>query len=308
MLRAQGWPVVGLDLGGIAKGFGKQSEIKFQIAVEAMQKMRYNGVGLGLPDFKLPPEEVLAMIAPVGDQKSKFVSGNVGLFQFDEKILPRTPTIAAGIKTIGITSVLGKGYQAELAGNNALPTIKPETLLDAAVPMLKKKADYLVLFAYADRKETLALAARYPDFDLVVTAGGEAVPPAQAEELNNGHTKLIEVGEKGMEAVVLGFFKNGKPAMRYQRVTLDSRFPAAPEMQALMREYQDRLKTLGLSGLGIRPLPHPQAGVNGKFVGSDACKTCHQESFKVWKKSVHSQAFATLQKANPPLRRKNSKP
>ena len=118
--------------------------------------------------------------------------------------------------------------------------------------------------------------------------------------MNNGHTKLIEVGEKGMEAVVLGFFKDGKPAMRYQRVTLDSRFPSAPEMQALMREYQDRLKTLGLSGLGIRPLPHPQASVNGKFVGTDACKSCHEESYKVWKKSVHSQAFATLKKADPP--------
>ena len=35
-LRKEGWPVVALDVGGTAKGFGKQAEIKFQIAVNAM--------------------------------------------------------------------------------------------------------------------------------------------------------------------------------------------------------------------------------------------------------------------------------
>ena len=35
-----GWPVVGIDVGNIAKGFGKQAELKFQIAVNAMSEMR----------------------------------------------------------------------------------------------------------------------------------------------------------------------------------------------------------------------------------------------------------------------------
>ena len=40
MLREDqdGWPLVGMDVGSTAKGFGKQAEIKFQIAVNGMNK------------------------------------------------------------------------------------------------------------------------------------------------------------------------------------------------------------------------------------------------------------------------------
>ena len=67
-----------------------------------------------------------------------------------------------------------------------------------------------------------------------------------------------------------------------------------------MSAYQDQLKELGLEGLGIRPLPHPLEGTNGKYVGSQACASCHEESYRVWKKTPHSQAFSVLKNAVPP--------
>ena len=62
-------------------------------------------------------------------KKTMFVCGNVGLFDFDETLLPRTQLIAAGFKTIGVTAVLGKTYMAQLAGNTDLKMIHPEKLL-----------------------------------------------------------------------------------------------------------------------------------------------------------------------------------
>ena len=167
------------------------------------------------------------------------------------------------------------------------------------MPLLKSRANYLVLLAQTTRKEAIELAKKYPDFDLVICSDGGAEPPAQAEEIRKGGTKLIVVGEKGMYAVVLGMFDDPQQPLRYQRVTLDSRFPASPEMSALMAAYQGQLKDMGLNGLGIRPLPLAQA-FNGGFVGTDACKNCHEESYRVWKKSPHSRAFATLKNLNPP--------
>ena len=64
--RAKGWPVVGLDVGNIAKGFGKQAELKFQIAVNAMSEMKYNAVTLGPTDLRLPAAEVMALTMPAG--------------------------------------------------------------------------------------------------------------------------------------------------------------------------------------------------------------------------------------------------
>ena len=220
------WPLVGMDVGGTAKGFGKQAEIKYQIAVNSMNTMRDNSAGLGLPDLKLPTEEVLSQVMPANAKsKTMFVCGDVGLFAFDEKMLPRTQLINGDFKTIGVTAILGKTYQQQLAGNNSLVTCSPEKLLDEAVPLLKKRANYMVLLAYATHDEAIALGKRYPDFNLVVCSDGGAEPPAQAAEINPGGTKLIEVGEKGMYAVVIGLYDDRERPMRYQRVTLDSRFP-----------------------------------------------------------------------------------
>ena len=71
-------------------------------------------------------------------------------------------------------------------------------------------------------------------------------------------------------------------------------------MTDLMRAYQGQLNRMGLEGLGIRPLPNPLAGVNGKYVGSEACQTCHEQSYRVWKKTPHSHAFVMLHNAKPP--------
>ena len=299
--KKYGWPVVGIDVGGIAKGFGKQAELKFQIAVNAMNDMCYSAVALGLSDMYLPTLEVLSLTMPVNAQnKTMFICGNVGLLDFDESRLPRTKLIATGYKTIGITAVLGKTYMAKLAGNTDLKTIAPETLLNEAVPVLKSRAKFLVLLAHTTRKEAVDLANKYPDFDLVVCSDGGAEPPNKPEEIRKGGTKLITVGEKGMYAVVLGMYDDPKQPLRYQRVTLDSRFPASPKMLALMSAYQDQLKNLGLGGLGIHPLPNPLQESNGDFTGAEACMKCHEESYRVWKKSPHSRAFATLKNANPP--------
>jgi len=73
-----------------------------------------------------------------------------------------------------------------------------------------------------------------------------------------------------------------------------------------MRYYQkDQLeplvKSLGWGdGLGIKPLPHPQKELGGKFVGSESCKTCHEKSYIIWKKNGHAKAYATLTGLNPP--------
>jgi hypothetical protein len=304
--QTEGWPVLGLDVGGLAKpmSFGKQAELKFQIAVNAMSQMRYSAVTLGLSDLHLPTPEVLALTMPAdAKQKTMFVCGNVGLFGFNESLLPRTQLIAAGFKTIGVTAVLGKTFMAQLAGNPDLTMVPPEKLLNLAVPLLKPRANYLILLAHTTRKEAIELGKMYPDFNLVICSGGgadaRAEPPAQAEEIRKDGTLLIEVGEKGMYAVVLGLYDDPQKPLRYQRVTLDSRFPASPEMIALMSAYQGQLKDLGLSGLGIHPRQNLLKQSNGDYVGSAACQNCHEESYRVWKKSPHSRAFATLKNAKP---------
>jgi hypothetical protein len=103
-----------------------------------------------------------------------------------------------------------------------------------------------------------------------------------------------------MYAIVLGFFDDPAEPVRYQRVPLDSRFPHSEHVKQLMTQYQEGLKQKGLEDLGIRPMPLPRKELLGEFVGTEKCKSCHEESYRVWKKNGHAKAWKTLEELDPP--------
>jgi hypothetical protein len=312
-LRLQGWPVVGLDVGGLAHGFGRQAEFKFHRLIDGMRAMDYGAITLGETDLKLPAGELVAETADAQNQKSPFVSANVGLFGFESGMIAKSRILQAGGKKIGVTGVLGKSFQKEIQ-NAEIEFSDPEKAIEKVLPELKS-VNLLVLLAHADMKESIALAKKFPQFNVVVTSGGNPIPPDEPTKIEGSKTILVEVGTKGMSAIVLGFFEEKEHILvRYQRVVLDSRQsfvekgkqgivskdPPPQEMKNLMAAFQDQLKETGFEGLGLRAAPHPQKESGGKFVGTEKCKSCHEESYKVWKKSPHSKAYETLAKLDPP--------
>jgi hypothetical protein len=298
-LRDKGWPVVGLDAGGMAKGFGREAEMKFQTMVEGMRKTGYDAVALGASDLHLPAGEIASVAANLAGQQSPFISANVGLFSFDSGMTSTYRVISRGGIKIGVTSVLGMAYQKALK-NPDIELSDPAAAIEKVLPSMKKQADYLVLLANATRDETVVLAKKFPDFDVVVTSDGEPEPPKDPQKIRGQKTLFVEVGHKGQNAIVLGLYGEKPITFRYQRVHLDSRFPPSSEMKALMAAYQDQLKTLGFAGLGLHAAPQPQKETNGKFVGSAKCESCHEESYNIWKKSLHAKAYDTLAKLDPP--------
>jgi hypothetical protein len=195
---------------------------------------------------------------------------------------------------------LGKQYQEQLH-NDEVEFRDPAEALAKIAPELNKQADYLVLLAHATRDEAVALAKQFPRFDAVVVSDGPSTPPAMPETIEGTKTLLIDVGQKGMDAIVLGLYGDkDKLAWRYQRVPLDSRFAASDDMKLLLAAYQEQLKIAGFAGLGLRPVPHPQVETGGKFVGSKKCLSCHEISYDIWKKSGHAKAYQTLAELDPP--------
>jgi cytochrome c554/c'-like protein len=289
-LTAKGWPVVAMDCGGLVKGFGRQAELKFHLSVDAMQKMGYDAIALGKTDLRLPAGELLSRVASSEDAPSPFLSANVAIFGFAAGMTADHRIVDAGGVRVGITSILGSAWQKEI-NNTDVEMVDPAAKLRAVLPKLKERSDVLVLLAHATMDESKRLAEEFPEFDIVVTGGGNPEPPKDKEVLPGG-TVLIEVGEKGMDAIVLGIYGDDK--IEYQRVPLDSRFEDSLDMKEFMRQYQQQLKADGLAGLGIRQVPHPQAAELGKFVGSKKCENCHEESYDVWKKTGHADAWKTL--------------
>ena len=296
--RKKGWPLLVLDVGGIAKGFGRQAELKFQTLVEGKVKMGYDAIAFGTNELKLPAGELVSVAAGVNGCPGIFMAANVGLLGKPGEIAPTHRIIDAGGMKVGVTAVLGSEYQKEI-NNPEVEMTDPAAALEHIVPELKK-ADYRILLAHATLAESIALAKRFPEFNVVVTSSGPEMPPPQAQRVRGTQTLVLSVGHKGMAVVVLGLFDDPSVPFRYQRVPLDSRFPIAPEMKMLMAAYQDQLKAIGFEGLGLRPVPHPMSEIGGRFVGSAKCESCHEESYEVWKKSRHAHAYETLATLDPP--------
>jgi hypothetical protein len=294
-LESAGWNVIPLDLGGQVKRFGRQTEAKFQSIVDGLRGMHYAAIGFGPGDLRLPAEELVAAVAAIGDEPSPFVSANVGLLGLDAAITPRFRVIEAGGLRIGITTVLGDDEAAKVRNDDIEVVPAATALASVAADLAKERCDHQVLLSWASSEQTKALAAKFPQFDIVATAGGADEPPRDLPQLPGG-ARLAELGHKGMFAVAIGFFDDASKPVRSQRVPLDARWGEADDMIALLATYQQKLETLGLAGLGLVPIRHPSGR---RFAGSAACAECHQEAYEVWEGSGHAKALTTLEEAKP---------
>lgn len=310
--RDAGWPLAALDVGGMIRRYGRQTEIKFEKSVDAYAKMGYDVLTFGADDLHLPTDALISTIENVADAKGRFVAANLGLLGIDDSVTAgwtsRFKVIERGGRKIGVTAVMGEQYRAGITNQDLQFAPAAETLA-AVVPELKAQADFLVLLAHATQAETIALAQQFPDFDVVVTAEGGDEPPRQPKTIEGTKSLLIEVGHKGMFLSVLGLYDDPKQPWRYQRVPLDHRFADAPEMKQVMADYQGQLRqvyeALGPAGLDLTPVMHPRGqetgdAALGEFVGAQSCKQCHPTAFGIWSKTHHALATETLAKLDPP--------
>jgi len=294
-VKESGWEAVAVDLGGQVKRFGRQTEAKFHSIVDGLRSMNYAAVGFGPGDLRLPAEELVAAVAPIGDEPTPYVSANVGLLGLDANITPRFRVVEAGGVKIGITAVLGDEEAGRIRNDDVEVVPAAEALAAVAPQLAAARCDHQVLLSWASPEETKRLAAAFPQFDVVVTAGGADEPPFELPQLPSG-AWLVELGHKGMYAVAIGFFADTSMPVRSQRVPLDARWGEADDMIALLATYQQKLETLGLDGLGLVPIRHPSGR---RFAGSAACAECHAEAYEVWENTSHATALTTLEEARP---------
>jgi hypothetical protein len=296
-LEGDGWPLVKLDVGGLTKRLGPQTETKLCQIVEALATMRYDAVGVGANELRLNVDAVAYALSNVDPARNPMVSANVGIYSLDSGMTQAYRVVQAGGKRVGVTSVLGAEHVAALKNVQYILLGDPATELAKVAPKLAaEKCDFQVLLVHGKPEEATALSQKFPQFQLVMAAGGADEPPATPKTIPGSGASLIEAGHKGMYAIVLGVFDDPKQPFRFQRVPLDSRFADSPEMQAVLVAYQKQLETLGLDGLGLSGNPHP----DGEFAGTAVCGDCHTKAMEVWEKTPHAHATDTLVKLVPP--------
>ena len=300
-LEKQAWPLVRLDMGGLTKRLGPQTEIKYRYGLESLVELGYAVVGFGANELKLNVDAIAGALMNIDPAKNPAVSANVGIYGLQEAadlgLSKPYRIVEAGGKRIGVTAVLGAKHREELKNVGDIVIADPAEALAKVAPQLAaEKPDLQVLLVHGHPAEATWLSQQFPQFQFVATTGGAEEPPKSPKTIDATGATLIESGHKGMYVIVLGFFDDPQQPIRYQRVPLDARFADSPAMKEKLADYQRELETLTLAGLGLTGNPHP----DGDFIGSAACADCHTAAWAEFEKTPHYHATDTLVKLDPP--------
>ncbi len=293
-LEERGWPLAGLDVGGSLKKINRQSVIKFESILTGMKQLKYRGLGLGEEELLLGADYLLSQQQETPDAVS-LMSANVVFFDSPELGTPLPwKILRVGDVKIGVTSILGASLKEKVvpAGVTSHISISdPMEVLPQVIPQLQaENPAFLVLLSHGSVDEAKQLARKFPQFRIVLTAGGPE--EASGKPIVVDQTWILETGAKGRAVGVLGFFSN-KPdnPFRFELVELDSkRFGGDPRMTKLMRDYQHRLETENILKAS-RNLTHPSGW---KYVGAETCGECHGRSYEKWKETGHARAYEIL--------------
>jgi hypothetical protein len=303
-LRAQRWPLALVDLGSLikdpvsARGGFEEAKIKFHIALKALALLKCDALALSAEDLKVGVDEALGQFLNLeGDHPPKILAANAAAPGLEQVIRPSLRTAAGPIK-LGVTAVLDPATFEALKdpAKDMLKVKPPRDVLPGVLADLEKDTDVQVLLVQGPPDEAKTLAETFPGFDIVVsTSLFSDLLDEGVQKLNGDKTLLIQVGQKGKYAGVVGLYQDPKNRFLYKRVSLQQRYDgrAEPMRKLIEDDLQAALKQQRVVENYVR-----RDFVNGApgatFAGAETCKSCHPNTYSRWASTKHAQAFEDI--------------
>lgn len=250
-----------IDGGFAAPDPGRQTDIKFQIYRDALQKLGYHEQFVGSDEY-LPLEE-LAAPAP------QFLAAN------------RPP-----IPIYHMREITHVGESCKIL----FMALEKESSYDAAI---KEKLDKLapdVVWVMAKgisaAYQTLIPPGRY--FTVIFPV--ESQEPFSPLTLRDDMI-LVSAGNRGRYAGLLTLTWEKKHVQKWENrtIALEKKFEVITSIAKLLEDYKRQLKDERLLEKQIK-----ESSPIG-FVGADFCKSCHWYEYAEWQKKKHAHAFTTLE-------------
>ena len=230
------------------------------------------------------PQPYLIKEVPLkrGDPGAKFRIGIVGLTDLKNE--------GPGISTSQIA-----GYQI----------LDPLQAAKRVLPEVKKQADYIIVLAYMPQDKLQSLATDNPEIDTIVAAH-QTTNMGDPLHYSNATITFAYSQTKFLGELRVFVDQNGKVVKQANRyVGLDDGIPddpaAADEVANAHNDFTAEQTKAAQDAAAAQPplavlgAQNPQQGAS-PYVGSDACATCHQREYDIWKNTNHAHAMADLEK------------
>jgi 2',3'-cyclic-nucleotide 2'-phosphodiesterase (5'-nucleotidase family) len=263
--------------------------VKTAFLLTAMYDLGYDAMTVGEREFnygyKLFLEQAKTGKVPV-------VSGNVRDKASGKLLWKPYIVVKKNNVKVAIGGLLSKTIPLGPAQDSVLVD-DPLAAARKLVAEMRKKADVVVLLAHMGRVDAEDIASQVPGIDVLVTGHHPGMSPT-SRKVNN--TVSVCSGEQGQNVGETVFDLDGKQAtLRESRsVILLPEVGERADYAARVKTFEDEINTAmrkQAQETAVNTANQPGAS---RFLGMNACISCHQPQHEQWKTTAHSHAIDIL--------------
>ena len=286
--------VLVLDAGNIFGNADLMGRLKGEVLLQAMGEMAYDALNLSNKEFLYGASTILDGAAA---NSIPAVSANVVVEETSEHVSVASHTVVMDLLRIGIVGIVAKEFEDDVLESNGInnePLALTEEVpaLRAEVARLKDGVDFIVILASTGLEGANAIAEEVDGIHVIVVGQGSQI---------TAMPRLVN----GVSIVKAGYF--GQTIGRLDILFDDDNLPveATGEIVNLNKDIDEDETVLELlddfhRGLvdykdELFDIEEQTPSEGGRYVGAEACKTCHGTAHRQWETTAHAHAISSLE-------------
>lgn len=284
-----------VDAGDVTAGPRPWEILELEYILKGYEQMGYHAVNIGHREISLSFED----LQKIKEHCSRFVSANVlgpnGQLVFEPY---RVIKFSNGYRC-GIIGVADDGVPSESIGRD-ISVAPPADAIAKFLPELKKKADFIVLLAFADKPAMAELARQFFEVDVIV---GGKVEQASNELIKENRSVIVYNTDKGKSVGRLDILPASERDWSYTNdfFLLKESMKMDTQVAAFVEEYKLQLKERDFNPVkddeeGLSSISASRSKNADTYIGSESCVACHKTAHDVWAESAHARAFEALER------------
>lgn len=269
-----------VDVGGAPGGTTEYDRLKFEAILRGESASGVVVHNLGRAEIELGAAELRRLHEEL---QTPWISANT-TDAAGASLAEPAKILEAGNRKILLIGVVSQQFQSG--------KIRVSPPRQAILKTLKENADrydHAVVLAYVPEDELRELAGSLPELDAVVGGPtGQPVPP----EYPRGHVLASSATRQGKYLALLTL--SGKERMQGEIVEMDGRFVDDPGQLKNLDRLYEVFRERDLSP-GETPFFDREWIPTDEILGEKTCINCHEDEYRVWRKSRHASAWRSLQ-------------
>ncbi len=246
-----------VDAGGFSRGTDDHSAIQNEYLLKAMTWLKYDAINLGYKEYQLKPSFVRKMEQSLNPP---FVSANVKLAGSDKPFVrpyllkeleaqqSERPLAFKKLKVAVFGLADNKMAQLFITrpGEPQLTYVEPLQVAAELVPILRKKADVVVMLYYGRNAEMNQVLNAVPGIDVAVLGGEYYLINSSSEQRNNKPSVSTPLQGKYVGILTLQLNKNKTiTGSTTRQISLDEQIAEDAKFLELLNEFDKASRPAG---------------------------------------------------------------